>query len=259
MTTYQRADILDQSNAELKRPFYISLGIHAAVLGGIAAFGLFTTQQGQWGDIDVGGGAVGIAVEKSIPLPQSAGIKNPLANDTESEIAPDKEKQKKEAEKEALEKLLAEDVSKLKNTKPRNDFKNPMPVDDPNKLTNASGNRVSSPLFAGMVGAGGIGVGSSTFGNQFGAYLQAVQQRISGKWKPGDVDQRLKNPPPVVVSFDILRNGEVRSIRVLQSGGSQTFDLSAQRAIIEAGPFEPLPSAYKGASATIEVGFKLQR
>ena len=110
-----------------------------------------------------------------------------------------------------------------------------------------------------MVGSGGIGVGSSAFGNQFGAYLQAVQQRISSKWRAADVDGRLKNPPPVLISFEILRNGEVRAVRVLQSGGNQTFDLSAQRAVVEAGPFEPLPQGYKGASALVEVAFKLER
>ena len=256
---YRRADILDDSGESLKKPFYLSLIVHSAVLAAVLATGVFTASDTKWGDIDVGGGAVGIAVEMSIPLPQASGTRNPLANDTESEIAPDKEIRKEDKQKEALEKLLAEDVKKLKKSnETRNDFKNPMPL-DPKQLTNPSGNRVSSPLFAGMVGSGGVGVGSSAFGNQFGAYLQAVQQRISGKWKPGEVDQRLKNPPPVIVSFEILRNGQVQSVRVLQSGGSQTFDLSAQRAVVEAGPFEPLPQAYKGGSATIEVAFKLQR
>ena len=255
---YQRMDILDDSQQDLKRPFYVSLGVHAVVLGGVIATGLVSSSADQWGDINAAGGAVGISVENSIPLPQAAGIKNPLANDTESEIAPDKEKRKEDKQKEAIEKLLSEDINKAKSAKSRNDFKNPMPQ-DPNQLTNSSGNRVSSPLFAGMMGSGGIGVGSSTFGNQFGAYLQAVQQRISSKWKAAEIDPRVKNPPPVVLSFEIMRNGEVRTVRVLQSAGSQTFDLSAQRAVVEAGPFEPLPQAYKGGSATIEVAFKLQR
>ncbi len=256
---YQRADILDDSGESLKRPFLVSLGVHLAAIAGMLSVGLFTASQTNWGDVDAAGGAVGIAVENSIPMPQAAGTKNPLANDTDSEIAAPKDKQKEEQkQKEALEKLLAEDVKKLKSDKPRSDNRNPFPT-DPNQLTSPTGNRISSPLFSGMVGSGGIGVGSSTFGNQFGAYLQAVQQRISSKWRPGEVDPRLKNPPPVVISFEILRNGEVRSVRILQSGGSQTLDLSTQRAVVEAGPFEPLPQAYKGGSATIEVAFKLQR
>lgn len=254
---YERVDILDDSQ-DLKRPFWTSLAVHVTVLGGFLGAGLFQATQPQWGAEDAGGGAVGISVENSIPVPQAQGARNPLANDTESEIAPDKEKRKEDEQKEALEKLLAEDMQKLKAVKPRNDVTSPLPK-DPNTLTSATGNRVSSPLFAGMVGSGGIGVGSSAFGNQFGAYLQAVQQRISAKWRASDVDARLKNPPPVLISFEISRNGEVRAVRVLQSGGNQTFEMSAQRAVVEAGPFEPLPSGYKGSSATIEVAFKLER
>ena len=255
---YERVDILDESQ-DLRRPFWTSLVVHVAVLGGFIGAGLFQRSQPQWGAEDAGGGAVGISVENSIPVPKAQGEKNPLANDTESEIAPDKEKRKEDEQKEALEKLLAEDMKKLKQVnKPRNEVTSPLPK-DPNQLTSATGNRVSSPLFAGMVGSGGIGVGSSAFGSQFGAYLQAVQQRISAKWRASDVDARLKNPPPVLISFELLRNGEVRAVQVLQSGGNQTFDLSAQRAVVEAGPFEPLPQGYKGTSATIEVAFKLER
>jgi protein TonB len=130
---------------------------------------------------------------------------------------------------------------------------------DPNQLTSASGARASNPIYGGQAGQGGIGVGSSSMGSQFGAYLQAVQQRISSKWRAADVNAQLKRPPPVRVSFEILRNGEVRAVRVIQTGGDVTYDLSAQRAVVEAGPFEPLPAAYKGSSALIEVAFKLER
>jgi protein TonB len=254
---YQRADILDDSQ-DLKRPLATSVILHVLVVGGFIGAGLYNANQPKWGSEDAGGGAVGISVENSIPVPQAQGQKNPLANDTESEIAPDKEKRKDDSDKEALEKLLAEDMKKLQSTKPRNDVTSPLPK-DPNQLTSATGNRVSSPLFAGMVGSGGIGVGSSAFGNQFGAYLQVVQQRISSRWRASDVDARLKDPPPVLISFTILRSGEVRDVRVLQSVGNRTFEISAQRAVVEAAPFEPLPMAYKGESATIEVAFKLER
>lgn len=253
---YQRADILDETQ-DLKRPFWLSLVVHSAVLGGLIAIGLFAPKPEQWGGDDPGGGAVGISVENAIPLPQEPTKPNPLADNTESEIAPDKEKVKEQADKEALEKLLAEDMKKLKSEKPRNDVTSPLPK-DPNQLSSSTGAKLSSPLL-GKVGTGGIGVGSSALGNQFGAYLQAVQQRISSKWRSGDVNPRLKSPPAVLVSFEILRNGEVRTVRVLQSGGDSTYDLSAQRAVVEAGPFEPLPPAYKGSSALIEVAFKLER
>ncbi|BDC48385.1 hypothetical protein F183_A07010 [Bryobacterales bacterium F-183] len=253
----QRMNILDGGSEDLRRPLYWSLAVHGGVLVSIfAAAALGPSSSERWGSLDAAGGAVGIAVEKSIPLPQASGNKNPLANPTESEIAPDKEKVKEEQQKEALEKLLSEDISKSKKQQEqRNDYKNPNPVEK-NQLTNASGNRVSSPLFSGQIGVGGVGVGSSTFGNLFGAYLQVVQQRISSKWKPPGLSGAA---PVVIISFQILRDGRVGDVRVVQSGGNSTYDLTAQRAVVEAGPFEPLPAAYKGGSATIEVAFKLQK
>lgn len=253
---YQRADILDESE-DLKRPFWMSLGLHGAVIVGLLSASLFVTKPEPWGSEDAGGGAVGIAVADSIPLPPSQGKPNPLADNTESEIEAPKEKVKETADKEAIEKLLAEDMSKLKSEKPRNDVTNPL-AKDPNQLSSSTGAKLSTPML-GKPGVGGIGVGSSAFGNQFGAYLQAVQQRISSKWRASDVNAQLKSPPPVLVSFVILRNGEVKEVKVLRSGGDSTYDLSAQRAVLEAGPFEPLPQAYKGSSALIEVAFKLER
>ena len=46
---------------------------------------------------------------------------------------------------------------------------------------------------------------------------------------------------------------------MVQSSGSVALDYSAQRAITEAAPFEPLPAAYDGSSATIEFWFQLKR
>jgi TonB family protein len=253
----QRMNVLDGGGEDLKRPFYLSLAVHGAALTAIfAAAMLGPSSAEQWGSLDAAGGAVGVAVEKSIPLPQSSGTKNPLANDTESEIAPDKQKVKEEQQKEALEKLLSEDISKSKKQQQqRNDYTNPNPTER-NQLTNATGNRVSSPLFSGQIGVGGVGVGAGTLGNMFGAYLQVVQERISSKWRPPGASG---TTPVVVISFEILRDGRVGQVKVTQSGGNSTYDLAAQRAVVEAGPFEPLPAAYKGGSATIEVAFKLQK
>ena len=158
---YQRADILDESE-DLKRPFWMSLGLHGAVIVGLLSASLFVTKPEPWGSEDAGGGAVGIAVADSIPLPPSQGKPNPLADNTESEIEAPKEKVKETADKEAIEKLLAEDMSKLKSEKPRNDVTNPL-AKDPNQLSSSTGAKLSTPML-GKPGVGGIGVGSSAFG-----------------------------------------------------------------------------------------------
>jgi protein TonB len=141
--------------------------------------------------------------------------------------------------------------------KPKSTAKETQQVAD-NQVRNSE-SRVSNPIFSGTVGSGGIGARSSTFGDQFGAYLQVLQQRISSKWRASELDARLKNVPTCVVAFEILRDGRVQSLRVVQSSGNQELDLSALRAVTEASPFEPLPPGYQGSVAKMEVGFKLQR
>jgi len=118
---------------------------------------------------------------------------------------------------------------------------------------------LSSPVFGGSVGIGGSGSGASSFGNQFGAYVQALQQRIASKWRTSELDARLKSAPQCVVAFEIQRDGSVQDLRVVQSSGNQQLDLSTLRAVTEAGPFEPLPQGYKSSAAKMEVAFKLQR
>ncbi len=73
------------------------------------------------------------------------------------------------------------------------------------------------------------------------------------------VDARLRTLPPAIVTFEIMRNGEIRNVRVVQSSGNRALDYSAERAVLQAGPFEPLPAAYGGSSASIEFWFQLQR
>jgi outer membrane biosynthesis protein TonB len=46
---------------------------------------------------------------------------------------------------------------------------------------------------------------------------------------------------------------------VAQSSGNRALDYSAERAITEAGPFEPLPVAFDGSYAVIEFWFELKR
>jgi protein TonB len=63
------------------------------------------------------------------------------------------------------------------------------------------------------------------------------------------------------VTFTIQRNGAVpeRSVRVRQTSGIQEVDLSAERAVLEAAPFQPLPAQYSGSSVDVEFWFTLRR
>jgi protein TonB len=256
MTSNHPVDILEAPSG-LGGSLWKSFGMHIAIVAALAGWTYWKGSQTSMGDEDAQGGAVGIGVVNSIPLPQSSGIRNPVADPSDAETPREKEKELKEQkEKEALEKLLDRDLKPTAN-KPKSTAKETKEVAE--NQVRSSESHVSSPIFGATAGSGGIGARSSTFGNQFGAYVQALQQRISSKWRAAELDARLKNVPQCVVSFEILRDGRLQALRVVQSSGNQELDLSAQRAVTEASPFEPLPQGYSGSVAKMEVGFKLQR
>jgi TonB family protein len=60
----------------------------------------------------------------------------------------------------------------------------------------------------------------------------------------------------VVVSFAILADGNVTDVRVIQASGVSLVDFAAQRAVLNAGPFTPLPKDYGTDRLTIQAVFK---
>jgi protein TonB len=115
---------------------------------------------------------------------------------------------------------------------------------------------------------GGRGTASGTPGLEFGPpgpgvpggtdgaadfYLAGVQRKIWMVWT-----QQLKSgfSRPIGVSFTILADGSVVDVRVLQSSGASLLDLAAQRAILSAAPFSPLPRDYGTNRYTIQALFK---
>ena len=111
----------------------------------------------------------------------------------------------------------------------------------------------------GQTGSGGVGMGQgSTFGTRFGYYEELLKQQVARKWTTGDVDPRLKTAPPVIVTFTILRDGSARDVRVAQRSGNAALDYSAQRAVLDASPFPPLPQGFEHSQAHVEFRFELR-
>ena len=108
-----------------------------------------------------------------------------------------------------------------------------------------------------LPGAAASGSGSaSPFGNRFGYYEQLIRDKVARNWRSQDLDASVHNP--VVVTFDILRNGSIQNVHVTRSSGNFAADQSAQRAILMSNPFQPLPAQYERDTATIEFSFRLQ-
>jgi TonB family protein len=259
-------DILEQRES-IRKPFVASLALHGAVFTAIA----LSTSLGErgrvlWGTPRAlgGGSSVGITPVRQIPLPFRAGASNPLANDTESRVPrppkPELERQAKPAPPEAIalrgrKKPAAESPAARR----RQTFASREPQ-RPNQLYSGAGQALSSPMFGAQTGTGGVGMGpGGAFGSRFGWYRDLLEQRVAQKWRTDEVDPRLQTAPPVIVAFDLLRNGSIRDTRVLQSSGNLALDRSAQRAIYEASPFPSLPPEYDREAARIEFWFQLKR
>ncbi len=259
--------ILEESET-LRRPFAGSIVLHVAVFAVVLLGPLMPGRARQsWGDVNAGGGsgAISVNVVNTVPLPAVSGRVNPVANDTESRVpAPPpsaKERRRaREPEPDAIP-LKGKDVRRPspQAASASNNKWRAQQQDRPNQLYSATGQALVSPLI-GQQGSGGVGIGNGTpFGNRFGNYALILKQTVARHWSTTDVDARIRTAPPVIVNFTIMRNGQVRGVRVTQRSGNPFLDASCERAIYDSSPFPPLPAEYEGSDATIEFWFILSR
>jgi TonB family protein len=75
-------------------------------------------------------------------------------------------------------------------------------------------------------------------------------------WQLWNQSIRDRNHPSVGVTFTILADGTVTNVRVTQPSGASLLDMAAQRAILNAAPFGPLPREYGTNEKTIQAIFR---
>jgi TonB family protein len=128
--------------------------------------------------------------------------------------------------------------------------------------------RKATPPPAAPRAASQTGNGAATPGLEFGPpgpgvpggtdsggdwYLAGVQQKIWALW-----NQQIKSgfTHPIGVTFTILSDGNVTNVQVTQPSGASLLDMAAQRAILSAAPFGPLPRQYGTDQKTIRAVFR---
>ncbi|MGD0499127.1 MAG: TonB family protein [Bryobacteraceae bacterium] len=268
-----RVDILDQPES-LRRPFWGSVLLHVSLVLSLLAATWIQARRPRmdWGDIHGGGlGAVAVNVVSRIPLPTESGPVNPVASDTQSRV-PEPPPQAKTPPK-APAKAPLKDLDSIPLTS-RNALRKPAQAasppnkfraaqkDLPNQAYSQAGQRLVAPDLVGRTGGGDVELGdNSPFGTKFGAYTGAVKNRVAQHWKTGEINPRIRTANPVVVTFTIRRDGSSPqdSVKIRQSSGIMELDMSAQRAIMEAAPFPPLPAQFSGSSVDVEFWFTLRR
>jgi protein TonB len=259
----------------LRKPFVGSLILHACVF--TLAFSwswMAARNQIRLGDPNATpGGAIPINIVRGIPLaPAQTLIPNPVASDSRSAVPmpPPEPKAKASAKVEEPPDAIPLPGPKAKVAKPapkrvpERKFRPYVPERD-NQLYAAKGMGVNTSSFTGLQPDAfgvGIGVGAGTpFGAGHGWYVEALQRRIGEQWQKElmRVGPEIRTAPVTVVSFEILRDGSLRSIRVRQSSGLSSVDYAAQRAVTNSNPVPPLPAGLNRSSVTIEVWFELKR
>jgi protein TonB len=258
-------DTLDQRES-LGRPMVISAAMHA----GLFSFIAISTSLGLhghvlWGNPHSlgGGGSVGIQAVKQLPMPVRSGAANPLANDTESRVPqpPKPEPRKARAPEPDAIPIRGREAPRKPTYMRSQQYAQYRPGQQkPNQLYSDKGQALSSNMFGGVQGTGGVQMGTGgSFGSRFGAYRDLLEQRVGQKWRTDEVDPRIQTAPAVIVTFEIQRNGSATNVRILQGSGIRPLDYSALRAISDAAPFPPLPQGYDRNSAQIEFWFQLKR
>jgi protein TonB len=257
-------DVLDEREP-VRTPFLASLGLHAALFGLIAGAGWAASQDiVQWGDPNsLGGGAVGITPVARVPLPARAGIVNPVANDTESVIPAKPKPEPKKTARDDRDAIPIQSKNAPRRNAPdpaSNQKYRPNPLERSNQVYSSTGAAAVSPIYSLAPGGGGVGSGSQNpFGQGFGQYAQLIRDKVARNWRTEQVDSRLRAAPPVIVVFDLHRDGSVRNYRVEQSSGNFALDQSALRAVAQSSPFPPLPPGLPRPMYTINLEFRLKR
>jgi protein TonB len=255
-----RPALFDNRDA-LRGPFTGSLLLHLSLFFAAAAHTYLTGgPRDTLGDRSSAGGQGFVVTPISrIPLPQRAGMVNPVADDSESRVPrPPKPEPKRAVEPDAVAiRGRKTDPGRTRPT-PASRY-TPPAAQRPNQLYSSTGAAASTPMF-GVTGAGGVGLGpASPFGNRFGYYAALIRERVAQRWRTAEVDPRLQAAPTVIVTFDVRRDGSVSAVRMLQRSGNPQLDYSCQRAILEASPFPPLPAGFERDTATVEFWFQLKR
>jgi TonB family protein len=237
------------------RSFAFAVALHGSLIGAVLLVNWLQVNRDKFGDPNAGGASVGVEVVDKIPIPHS-GMQNPLAAQTEQEApqAPSKpvdREQKEVVPPDAVKINLHKD--KKQTAKDESSKRRFRPFDqlESNQLQSKSPQSVSSPLYSQMPGSGRVGLGA-----QFGAYAAQIQDLIARNWRTNDVTAQVA--PQVVASFDLMKDGSIRNLTIVQSSRITSLDSSVRRAI-EGVTLPPLPQGFPHSTAKCEFTFELRK
>lgn len=124
------------------------------------------------------------------------------------------------------------------------------PLSEPSVLADEDDDGTSTEAFEG----GNITTDFANF-----PYPWYITQVRNSLWVEWEKRRPAGNILSAMVSFAIARDGKIKNLRTERSSGDETFDFAATSAVINAGPFSPLPMYYEKDELTITVEFKQEK
>jgi TonB family protein len=117
----------------------------------------------------------------------------------------------------------------------------------------------SGPGGGGPGSGGGFGPGSPGAYFPYAYYVDLLRSRISSSWYSSLVAPGLKGKYIAGVYFIIQRDGKISNLRLENSSGIASLDLSARRAIENAVPFAPLPPDFPSQYLVVHFEFEWEK
>ena len=251
---------------ELKRFLGYSVGLHVTITA-IMLIGAWLQHSGNvWGG--VGGADSGVKVSlvssAGIPMPQPVVPTTSDTVDPTKGLAKEEPKKPEPPPKDALEIKKFEKNKPLPPSKPSKVLENKQPPPE-NAVPYGKGGQMNLPSgYSPTPGAPSSGLavqgqGGGDFASQYGWYIEAVKRAINQNWMQNTIDPgvRAARRAHAVVNFTINRDGTIKNIRISQSSGNQSFDSSAQRALLSIDKLPSLPPGYSGSYVDVIFDFDL--
>jgi protein TonB len=243
-----------------------SAGLHVALTGLLLIYATVFGSRGgsEWG-AGGGGEAIGVTLVNTVPLPaNAAATQNVLANESKG-LTKSQPKIEEKPEPDAIE--IQGKNAKIKPKKKletaSKEKPQPAPEEETNQVAFGEGGPVSGPYgtfsAAGAKGGFGITGGGGDFGNKYAWYVRVIQQKVSENWLKYEVDPGITSAQRVYVTFDVARDGHPSNVRIEQSSGVPSLDISAVRALQRIDTFGPLPADYPGSKISVEFWFDYKR
>jgi protein TonB len=101
--------------------------------------------------------------------------------------------------------------------------------------------------------------GTGDFGSRYAWYVDGVRRKVSENWLKYQIDPTVSTARRVYITFDISRSGSPGNVKIEQSSGVPSLDISAMRALQRIDTFGPLPNDYSGSRVSVEFWFDYKR